>query len=147
LIRGDVVDVGGADRGIDRLVGIWIVDHVQLGATHPGREARPIGAAPVQMQAAGIDQISGIRQRVAQTAVRLAHQLRKQRGKNIAGPKRIGVRKRRAAHRLDAQVIEPRLVALKARHDLAQADRARKLAYSSATSWLFVESRRTCLSA
>jgi hypothetical protein len=35
---GDVVDVCGAEGGVDRAVGVGIIDHVQLGAAHLGIE-------------------------------------------------------------------------------------------------------------
>src|SRR5208282_5765378 len=41
---GDVVDVGRADCGIDRPLGIGIVDDVQLGAAGVGGKARPVSA-------------------------------------------------------------------------------------------------------
>src|SRR3954467_6625322 len=43
----DVVDVGRADRGINRTIGVRIIDHVHLGPAHPGREPRPARAVLV----------------------------------------------------------------------------------------------------
>src|SRR3954467_11226830 len=47
LRHRDVVDVGRADRGINRTIGVGIIDHVHLGPAHPGREPRPARAVLV----------------------------------------------------------------------------------------------------
>jgi hypothetical protein len=39
LSHGDVVDVCRAHRGVDRAIGMGIVDDMHLGAGHPGRKA------------------------------------------------------------------------------------------------------------
>ena len=128
LGRGDVVDVGRGDRGIDRTVGIGIVDHVHLGAADPGREPRPVGAAFVQAHARGIDQVGRLGELAAQPAMGLLHHHRQQLGEHRDRPLRVGIREGRAPHRIRAEVVEPRRMARKSGHDLAQARRARKLA-------------------
>ena len=127
LGRGDVVDLGGGHGGIDRPVGIGIVDHVQLGACGGGGKAGPLGAQPAEPQPGGIDQIGGFAQRPAQAALRLRHHQREQLGEQRAGAGGIGVGQARARHRPPTDVVEPRRVALQPAHDVAQALRAGQL--------------------
>jgi hypothetical protein len=126
--RGDVVDVGRADRGIDRTVGIGIVDHVHLGPADPGREPRPASAALVQPRAGGVDQVGCLGELAAQPAMGLLHHHRKQLGEHCDGSLCVRIRQGRPSSRLCAQMIKPCRMARKPRHDLAQARGGRELA-------------------
>ena len=65
---GDVVGVCGAEGGIDRAVGVGIIDHMQLGAVHLGGKLRPPTAQRIQRQASAVDQIGHAVHRLAQLA-------------------------------------------------------------------------------
>ena len=128
LGRRDVVQLGRADRGIDRAIRIRIIDHMHLGAADAGREPRPTGAVCVQPHAGRVNQIHGVRQLAAQPAMRASHQTRQQFGEHRARSQRIRIRQGRAPNRIRTQMAEPCRMARQACHDLAQARRARKLA-------------------
>jgi len=102
LGHGNVVDVGRAHRGVDRAVGISIVDDMHLGTADPRREPRPTGTVPIQPNAGGINQISGLGELAAQAAMSLPHQHRQHFGKYRHRPPRIGIRQGRAANRMRA---------------------------------------------
>ena len=73
LGRGDVVDIGRADRGVDRAIGVRVVDDMRLSAAHAGREPRPAGTVLVQSHARGIDEIDGVGELAAKPAMGLLH--------------------------------------------------------------------------
>ena len=125
---GDVVDLGRGDCGIDRTVGIGVVNHVHFGTTDPGREPRPVSAALVQARARGIDQIGGLGKLAAKPAMGLLHHHRQQIGEHGDRSLRVRIREGRAPNRLRPDMVEPQRMARKSCHDLAQARRARKLA-------------------
>ena len=72
---------GGGDDGVDRPVGIGIVDDVELGAAHALAKARLVEAARVEPQTGRIDQIGRLGQSPAQSAMRLLHHCRQKLGK------------------------------------------------------------------
>jgi len=125
--RGDVVDVARADRGIDRAVGIGVVDHVHLGPADPGREPRPASAALVQPCAGSVDQVGGLGELAAQSAMGLPHHHRQQLGEHRDGSLCVRIRQGRSSNRLRAYVVELCRVARKTRHDLTQARCSREL--------------------
>ena len=128
LGHGDVVDVGRGDCGIDRAIGIGIVNHVHFGTADPGREPRPAGAALVQPHARGIDQIGCLGELAPQAAMGLLHHHRQQVGEHCGRSLCVRIREGRSPNRVRAHMVEPRRMARKSRHDLAQARRTRKLA-------------------
>ena len=123
----NVVDIGGCHFGKAWATGIRIIDKVQLGPKHPGRELRPIGAQRTQPKAGGVDQISRLRDPAAKRALTAAHQFGQKAGKHRARPLRIGIRQRRARHFASAKVVELAGVALKASLDRPQAFAAGQL--------------------
>jgi len=123
----DVVDVGRRHRKIDRPVRVRIVDDMDLGAADISREARPVGAQARQSQARGIDEPHGLASRPSQRAMRLRQHRTAKFAEHLGGPIPIGIRQRRALHRHRTHVIEPRLVARHAGHDLTQAHRSAQL--------------------
>ena len=123
---GDVIDLGGADRRIDRPVSVRVVDHVQLGAAGLGGEASP-GAGGRQPHSGSIDQVGGLAQRAAQATMRLPRHSREQIGKHRGRSQCVGIGQCRTPRRCRAKVIEPRRVAAQSRLDLAKARGTRKL--------------------
>jgi hypothetical protein len=123
----DVVDVGCADRGINRTIRIGIVDHVHLGTADPGGEPRPTGAVLVQPYTRGVDQVGRFAELAAQSAMGLLHHHRQQLTEHRDRPLCVGIRQGRPPNRVRPQMVEPRRVALQPGHDLAQARRTRKL--------------------
>jgi GST-like protein len=92
LGHGDVVDVGRGDRGIDRTIGIGVVNHVHFGTADPGREPRPAGAALVQARARGIDQVGRLGKLATQPAMGLLHHHRQQVGEHGDRSLRVRIR-------------------------------------------------------
>ena len=128
LGHGDVVDVGRGDCGIDRAIGIGIVNHVHFGTADPGREPRPAGAALVQARARGIDQVGRLGKLATQPAMGLLHHHRQQVGEHCDRSLCVRIREGRSPNRIRAHMVEPHRMARKSCHDLAQARRTRKLA-------------------
>jgi hypothetical protein len=123
----DVVDVGCCDGGIDRAIGIGIVDDVHLGAADAARELRPVLAERAQTKPAGVDEMHGFAGFALETARGLADQMRKQAAEHLPRPLRVGVRQRRTRHLFGPEMIELGGVAHQRGFDLAQALRARQL--------------------
>jgi len=115
LGRGDVVDIGGGDHGIDRPVAVGIIDDVHLGAACRIGKARPRRAAPIKLEAARIDQINRIAQRPAQMPVGAADHPREPLAENRGRAVRIGIGQGRALHRPRAEMVQPRPMALQTR--------------------------------
>ena len=124
---GDVVDPRRGDRGIDRPVGIGIVNDVQLGAAHALGKPCPIAAARVEPQTRRIDQIGGLGQATAQSTMGAADHQTQQRGEEFGRPVVVGVRQGRTPRQFGAQMVEPRPMALNPADNLTQARRASKL--------------------
>jgi hypothetical protein len=101
---------------------------VQLGAAHALGKARPVEAARIEPQPRRIDQIGGLGQAAAQTAMRPRDHQRQQLGEQRARSIVVGVRQGRAPRQLRAQMVEPRRLALDPADNLAPARRAGKLA-------------------
>lgn len=116
------------DRGIDRLVGVRVIDHVNLDAAQPGGKARPIEAAGVEPQAGRIDQIRRLGQFATQAAMHSRDHQAEQIAEHRARPQRIGVGQGRALRQLGSEVVEPGRVALQPIDNLAQAGGSRDLA-------------------
>jgi hypothetical protein len=68
---GDVVDPRRGDRGPDQPIRVGIVDDMQFGAAHALGKPPPIVAAGGQLELGCIDQIGGLGQAAAQSAMRL----------------------------------------------------------------------------
>ena len=124
----DVVDVGGADRVIDRMTEVRIIDHMRLGAAHLGRKPRPLRADAGKVQAGRVDQQDHVVHLAPNRARRHAQHVLEQSGKHQGAAAPVGVRKGRAPRNSPADVIEPRLVARHRRFDLAQRAGAGQLA-------------------
>jgi hypothetical protein len=123
----DVVEVGGAQRVIDRPAQVRIKHDMGLGAENLGREARPFRSDAGQMQAGGVDQAY----RVAQLATkarrrRLQHRL-EQIAEDPGVPQPVGVGEGRTLRRLRAAVIKPAAVTGHRFADLAQRRAAAQL--------------------
>ena len=128
LLRGgDVVDVGGGEGGIDRLVGVWVIDHMQLGTADLGREAGPSGAVFVELQAGGVDQEHQIVQVLAQGSMRQRRHAGEQRLEHRTRAQRIGIRQRRAFHDRPAQMVQLGRVTIHHRDGCPQAADAGQL--------------------
>jgi len=124
---GDVVDPRRGDRGIDRPVGVGIVNNVQLGAAHALGKPCPIEAARVEPQPRRVDQIGGLGQATTQSTMGAADHQTQQRSEEFGRPVAVGVRQGRTPRQCGAKMIEPRPVALDPADDLTQARRSGKL--------------------
>ena len=127
LRSGDVVDPGWSDRRIDRPVGVGVVDHVQLGAAYALGKAGPAEAAGVEPEPGCIDQIGGLGQGAAQTAMRAGNHQREQLAEYRARPQRVGIGQRRTPRQPGPDVVEPHRMALQTGDDIAQARCPRQL--------------------
>src|SRR5271166_1468868 len=124
---GDVVETGGRDGGVDRALGVAIVDDVQLRPADGVRETRPIGAELAQSQSRRIDEMYRLADLASQAATGLRDQMSEQRAECLARALGIGVGEGRARYRPSSEVVEPVRMAGEAGFDLAQALRARQL--------------------
>jgi hypothetical protein len=68
LAGSDLAKSGGGERGGDWAAGIEVVDHVELGTAHCGREARKIAALCVERQAGAVEPVGQSVCRLAQFA-------------------------------------------------------------------------------
>ena len=100
---------------------------MQLGAADLGREPRPRQSAPVKPEAGGVDQISGLGQGAAQSAVGPRDHQRQQIGEQFARPFAVGIGQGRALRQLGAEVVKPDRLARHPGDDLAQARRSGQL--------------------
>ena len=127
LGNADVVDVGGRHLGEARPHAVGIIDNVQLGPTHAGRELCPIGAQRTQPKAGGIDEIHRVREATPQPAFAAAHEFGQKPREHRARPLCIGIGKRRARNLAGAEMIKLAGVALEICLDRPQALAARQL--------------------
>ncbi len=109
------------------MVGVGIVDHMNLGAADCGGIPRPAGAVLVQPQAGGINQIRRAIELAAQTATGLCHQCSKQCLEHHARALGVGVSERRAGNLAGTQVVQSRRLAVHATHRLSQTAETRQL--------------------
>ena len=119
--------LAGPRTGSDRMVGVGVVDHMNLGAADCGGIPRPAGAVLVQPQAGGINQIRRAIELAAQTATGLCHQCSKQCLEHHARALGVGVSERRAGNLAGTQVVQSRRLAVHATHRLSQTAETRQL--------------------
>ena len=87
------------------MLGVGIIDDMNLGAADRGGVVRPIVAVLVQPQAGGINQVRRAVERAAQAATGLRHQCGKQCLEHHARAVCVGVGERRAGNLARAQVM------------------------------------------
>ena len=106
---GDVVDVGGGHRVIDRAAEVRIVDDMRLGAEDVGREARPF-ALRRRANRRPVESISRTASPILRRKPRAAPASMRSNRPEKTGQSRtaIGVGEGRALRRLGAEMIEPR---------------------------------------
>ncbi len=138
LRRRDVVEPRAAQRGVERTIGVGIMDDMQLRAAGVGRKAGPAGAERAQPETGRIDEMHALAHRLAIAGQRLGDEAAENSGEHVRRAKAVGVRQGRARRfaRADdvAQAFGPGQLAIEQRQKLGSR---RQLAHARVGPVLF----------